>query len=123
MLDTHLLLWAAAGTLSPQAEHFIVDEDNFLFFSSASIWEIVIKTSLGRADFLVDPKEFLSGLLRNGYQEVPITSAHALAVQNLPTLHKDPFDRILLAQAQLEGLVILTSDRILGQYPGPIIVI
>ncbi|MDR2892247.1 MAG: type II toxin-antitoxin system VapC family toxin [Deltaproteobacteria bacterium] len=121
LLDTHMLLWAAAGTLPEKAEDLILDGGNTLYFSPASIWEIGIKKSLGRSDFTVDPAVLWRGLLDNNYQELPITSQHALAVIDLPPLHKDPFDRILLAQSKAEGISLLTSDSVLRSYPGPII--
>lgn len=123
LLDTHMLLWAAAGTLAKEAEKMVLDGDNTLYFSPASIWEIGIKKSLGRSDFKVDPEVLRRGLLDNQYQELPITSLHALAVNDLPQIHKDPFDRMLLAQAKAEGISLLTSDSALCKYPGPVIFI
>ena len=121
LLDTHMLLWAAAGTLPKEAEDLLVDAENILYFSPVSIWEIGIKKSLGRNDFKVDPEVLRRGLLDNQYQELPISSLHALAVNDLPQLHKDPFDRMLLAQAKVEGISLLTSDSALRDYPGPLI--
>jgi len=123
LLDTHILLWAAAGTLPEDAEKLLIDGGNRLYFSPASIWEIGIKRSLGRSDFKIDPAVLQRGLLDNQYQELPITSRHALAIQDLPLIHKDPFDRILLAQAKVEGISFLTSDSTLRQYPGAVIFI
>ena len=122
LLDTHLLLWAAAGgeRLSDGVVQRLDDENTQPLFSAASIWEIVIKTGLGRKDFNVDAAMLRRGLLDNGYQELPITSAHTLAVGRLPNLHRDPFDRILAAQANDEGIELLTADKILATYPGPI---
>lgn len=122
ILDTHVLLWAA-GTpeqLSAQATELLEDYQNALYFSSASIWEIVIKRGLDRSDFQVDPHLLRRGLIENGYQELPITSAHTLAVAHLPQIHKDPFDRILIAQAEHEGFLLVTADAIVAQYSGPI---
>lgn len=121
LLDTHMLLWAAAGTLPPQAEALVVDGGNMLHFSPASIWEIGIEKGLGRSDFRVEPEVLRRGLLDNGYQELPITSLHALAVADVPPLHKNPFDRMLLAQAKSEGITLLTSDGFLREYPGPVL--
>ena len=121
LIDTHILLWAAADELPPEAARYIQNMDNTLLFSPASIWEVVIKRSLGREDFSVDPASFYSGLLSAGYIELPITGRHSLLVSTLPPLHKDPFDRILLAQAASEGIPFLTSDALLSQYPGSII--
>ena len=121
LLDTHMLLWAAAGTLPCAAESLVGDANNTLYFSSASIWEIGIKKSLGRNDFRVDPEVLRRGLVDNQYNELCITSLHALAVNDLPMLHKDPFDRMLLAQAKSEGISLLTSDSIMREYPAPVL--
>ncbi len=122
LLDTHLLLWAAAQPekLSPAALTLIEAPGNKLMFSAASLWEIAIKAGLGRQDFVVEPGLIRRGLLDNGYDELPVSSAHAVALTRLPALHKDPFDRILVAQAQVEGIVLVTSDDAVSQYPGAI---
>ena len=122
LLDTHLLLWAAGepGKLPPAALAEIENTDNVLLFSAASLWEIAIKRGLGRADFTVDPRLLRRGLIDNGYHELPITSEHAVAVDGLPAIHKDPFDRILVAQSIVEGITLLTVDELVGQYPAPI---
>ena len=122
LLDTHLLLWAASAPdrLSTAALALIEDPDNSLMFSAASLWEITIKQGLGRSDFQVDPRLLRRGLIDNAYIELSITSDHALAVASLPPLHKDPFDRLLAAQSQIEGVLLVTADPILGQYPGPV---
>ncbi len=121
LLDTHLLLWAAEGIgLSPRAVSLINDEDNALHFSAASIWEIAIKSSLGKPDFSVEPNLFRRALLESGYKEVPITGAHSVGVSTLQDLHKDPFDRILIAQAITEGIILLSADPAVLSYPGPI---
>jgi PIN domain nuclease of toxin-antitoxin system len=118
LLDTHLLLWAAAQPekLSVTAKNLLNDTKNVLWFSTASLWEITIKHGLGRADFYVDPHLLRRGLLDNGYLELPITSEHALATAGLPNIHKDPFDRMLAAQALTEGFILLTADSLLAQY-------
>ncbi|MDP1875885.1 type II toxin-antitoxin system VapC family toxin [Phenylobacterium sp.] len=121
LLDTHLLLWAAAGRgLSPRATALICDPDNSLFFSAASIWEIAIKSSLGKPQFKLDAGVFRRELLENGYEEVVITGAHAAAVSRLPDLHRDPFDRILVAQAAVENITLFSADPAVLAYPGPI---
>jgi PIN domain nuclease of toxin-antitoxin system len=122
LLDTHLLLWAASQPemLSTEARALMEDPQNFLQFSAASLWEIAIKNGLGRSDFKVDPRLLRRGLIDNGYGELAVTSAHAVAVDSLPPIHKDPFDRILVAQATVEGIVLLTSDAVVAQYPGPV---
>ncbi|MDZ4372592.1 MAG: type II toxin-antitoxin system VapC family toxin [Phenylobacterium sp.] len=112
LLDTHLLLWAAAGSgLSKTATALISDPDNELHFSAASIWKIAIKSSLGRPEFHLDPGVFRRELLESGYEEMAIAGSHAAAVSTLPDLHKDPFDRILIAQAMVEGITLLTTDQ------------
>ena len=122
LLDTHLLLWAAnePKRLPKTARALIENLENEVIFSAASLWEIVIKSSLGRQDFRVDARVLRRGLLDNGYTELPITSEHAVNVDQLPPTHKDPFDRILVAQAAVEGVILLTNDRKLLDYPGPI---
>jgi PIN domain nuclease of toxin-antitoxin system len=122
LLDTHLLLWAAGdpSRLSDAASALISAPENELFFSAASLWEIAIKHGLGRADFKVDARVLRRGLLDNGYSELPIGSEHAVAIDSLPPIHKDPFDRILVAQATVEGITLLTVDALVGQYPGPV---
>jgi len=116
LLDTHLLLWAAGDTLPRTARKYF-SQENILFFSPASLWEIVIKRTLNREDFQIDPQAFHKGLLAAGYLEIPITSQHALAIDSLPQIHKDPFDRILLAQAIVEKMDLLTADTSLAKYP------
>jgi len=122
LLDTHVLLWAAGlpDQLPPAARALLEDPDSELIFSAASLWEIAIKRSLGRADFQVDARVLRRGLLDNGYLELPITSEHAVFIDSLPAIHKDPFDRILIAQATVEGITLLTADVQIAQYPGPI---
>jgi PIN domain nuclease of toxin-antitoxin system len=122
LLDTHLLLWAAEGPrrLSKIARSLISNPDNELFFSAASVWEIAIKRGLGRTDFQVDTRLLRRGLLDNGYIELPITSEHTIAVETLPAIHKDPFDRILIAQAMVEGITLLTVDPLVAKYSGPV---
>jgi len=122
LLDTHLLLWAAGQPrrLPAVARRLISDPRNELVFSVASLWEITIKRALGRDDFRVDPARLRRGLLDNGYTELVIAGAHAVAVDGLPALHKDPFDRMLVAQAVIEGITLVTSDPVLEQYSGPI---
>ena len=123
LLDTHVLLWAAGspGQLPPAARPMLEDPNNELLFSAASLWEIAIKRGLGRADFQVDARVLRRGLLDNGYQELPITSEHTVFIDSLPPIHKDPFDRILVAQATVEGIILLTADTLIAQYPGPIL--
>ncbi|MFP4683641.1 MAG: type II toxin-antitoxin system VapC family toxin [Ectothiorhodospira sp.] len=125
LLDTHLLLWAASQPerLSATARERLMDENNALWFSDASLWEVTIKSSLGRSDFRVDPYLLKRGLIDNGYTELPITSGHALAIHHLPPIHRDPFDRMLLAQAESEGVLLLTVDETVARYPGPVMLV
>lgn len=122
LLDTHLLLRAAGGPdrLSADARSLIDAPENEPFFSAASLWEIAIKHGLGRDDFKVDVRLLRRGLLDNGYSELPIGSEHAVTINSLPPIHKDPFDRMLVAQAMVEGILLLTADSTVAQYPGPI---
>ena len=122
LLDTRLLLWAAGQPerLSAAARGLLSDPRHELLFSAASLWEIAIKHTLGREDFRVEPRLLRRGLLDNGYVELPITSQHAVSVDSLPPLHKDPFDRLLLAQALSEGITLVTGDAQLARYPGPV---
>jgi PIN domain nuclease of toxin-antitoxin system len=108
LLDTHLLLWAAGDPtrLSPAARALMEDPDNELLFSAASLWEVAIKRMLDRQDFRADARLLRRGLLDNGYVELPIMSEHAVAIDGLAPIHADPFDRILIAQATVEGITL-----------------
>ena len=123
LLDTHLLLWAgisgdapSSPSLSVDARALIDDATHRLYFSPASVWEVAIKNALGKPEFRVDPHLFRRALLDNGYIELPITSEHTAHVANLPDHHKDPFDRLLIAQATVDGITLLTSDATLLAY-------
>jgi len=122
LLDTQVLLWAVndPDRLTAAARTLLMNEDNDLLFSAASLWEIAIKNTLGRKDFSVEPRVLRRALLDNGYAELPITSEHAMNVDTLPRLHKDPFDRILVAQAMTEGVTLLTSDVHVARYGSPV---
>ena len=122
LLDTHILLWAAyePARLSADARAMLTDPNNTLHFSVASLWEVAIKSALGRPDCTVDAAELRLGLVANDYDELPIESAHVLRLPTLPPLHADPFDRILLAQAMAEGHVLLTADAKVLAYGGPV---
>ena len=122
LLDTHTLLWAAwmPEKLSAETRELINDTAHELFFSAASIWEVAIKSTLDRDDFKFDARILRRGLLDNGYNELPITSEHAVSIDTLPKHHKDPFDRILIAQSITEGFTFITKDKTLTQYPGAI---
>ena len=122
LLDTQMLIWAAAQPeLMPgKAKQIVENVDNELFFSPASLWEVAIKSGLNKPDFNFDARILRRGLLDNGYQELPVSSIHAVGVCDLPPIHKDPFDRLLLTQAATEGIFLLTSDTILSGYPVPV---
>ena len=122
LLDTQILLRAAEGSdqLPREALRLIESPSTELVYSAVSIWEVAIKNGLGRADFQVDPRLLRRGLLEHGYTELPVTGAHAAAVDLLPPIHKDPFDRLLVAQAQIEAMTLLTMDEVVARYPGPI---
>jgi PIN domain nuclease of toxin-antitoxin system len=125
LIDTHLLLWAAGEPekLSGIALEYLQDSNNRLVFSAASLWEVVIKHAVGRADFQVEPPLLRRGLLDNGWEELHIDSRHTLAVSDLKPIHKDPFDRMLVAQANVEGIELLTADAKVAAYDGPIVLV
>lgn len=118
LLDTHLVLWAALdpGRLSAKARRLLQSREQRLSFSVATIWEVSIKTSLGRPDFVVDAAALRNGLIAEGFLEVPIRAEHALRVGTLPWIHRDPFDRMLVSQCLEDDLTLLTVDRALRRY-------
>lgn len=122
LLDTHLLIWAADSIerVPAGARVLMSDPENELLFSAVSIWEVAIKRGLNRPDFQVDARLLRRGLIDNGYTELPIKSEHAVAIDALPPIHKDPFDRLLIAQALVEGITLLTNDATVAQYQGPV---
>jgi PIN domain nuclease of toxin-antitoxin system len=121
LLDTRLLLWVArdARELSRAARSLVESSESEMLFSVVSLWEVAIKYGLGHSD-IVEPNLLRRALLNHGYTELPLTSDHAVAVSSLPHIHKDPFDRILVAQALIEGIILLTSDPMVAKYPGSI---
>lgn len=122
LLDTHLLLWAAGQPkkLPVAARKLLADPDSELLFSAVSLWEVAIKRGLDREDFQVDARLLRRGLLDNGYAELPMLGEHAVAIDSLPPIHRDPFDRMLVAQATVEGITLLTADPMVAEYPGPV---
>ena len=118
LLDTHLILWAAfePERLSAKAAKQLRSRETPLLFSLASLWEVAIKTSLGRADFVVDVTVLQQALLSAGFDEMPIQPHHLARVANLPWVHRDPFDRLLVAQAIEERITLLTADATLKAY-------
>ncbi len=122
LLDTHLLIWAADGIerVPEKVRALMADQKNELLFSVASIWEVAIKSGLNWPDFQVDARMLRRGLIDNGYCELPILGEHMVAIDSLPPIHKDPFDRILIAQATIEGITLLTDDPTVAKYQGPV---
>jgi PIN domain nuclease of toxin-antitoxin system len=122
LLDTHLLLLGSIerAAMVGKAAELVDVSANELFFSAASLWEIAIKFGQGKPNFTVDPEPLRRGLLRAGFKELSITSEQVMYVSRLPAIHKDPFDRLLVAQATIENITLLTSDVLLATYPGPI---
>lgn len=122
LFDTHLLLWAATAPekLPPKALDMLEDVSVTPLYSAASIWEVAIKARLGREDFRIDPRVWRTGLNENGYYELSIDSGHALVAAELPMIHGDPFDRMLVAQAKAEGVTLVTADAQIAEYDGPI---
>ncbi len=120
LLDTHLLLWAVASSerLSPEARSLIEDPANDVYYSAASVWEIAIKSTLRRKDFRVDVPLLQATFPIMGLVELPVKAAHAVEVTRLPPVHRDPFDRLLVAQSLVEPMVLLTNDAVLQRYGG-----
>lgn len=119
LLDTHAFLWWITNDsrLSPRARQLIGDGQNRLFFSAASGWEIAIKARLGRISFPAEPGTFIPGqLARNAFEVLPVHLSHTLQVYGLPDHHRDPFDRLLIAQSKLEDLPLLTADPLIARY-------
>lgn len=120
LLDTHVFIWwqTRSRSLPTRIKEIIADPQNVVYLSCASIWEIAIKKALGK---LKTPGDIKGALAANYFFALPIGVDHALAVQHLPKIHKDPFDRMLIAQAQVEGLTIVTHDRMIKQYDVPVV--
>ena len=115
LLDTHVLLWWLSddSALGTEARAAIANPETEVFVSAASAWEIAIKVGLGKLDA---PDDLEAALVANSFQPLPIEVAHALAADRLPEHHRDPFDRMLIAQAMVEGLTLVTHDRAFGAY-------
>ena len=122
LFDTHVAIWVLFDDpcLSLAAREILNDPGNQFLFSVCNIWEIAIKRGLNSPGCQHNQREIRQYLLRNGSEELTIQSSHVIEVGNLPPIHKDPFDRILIAQAMVEGITLLTADRMIAQYPGPI---
>jgi PIN domain nuclease of toxin-antitoxin system len=122
LLDTHFAIWILLDhpNIKREARSILSNPENLFAFSASSIWEIAIKRGLQRRDFLYDPRVIRRQLMEDGYEELPILGHHVVAVDSLPAIHRDPFDRLLIAQAMVEGITLLTADATIAQYPGPI---
>jgi PIN domain nuclease of toxin-antitoxin system len=122
LLDTHFILWLPIGGrgIRRAARTLLEDSDNEFLFSAASLWEIALKRARNRSTYGFDVREIRLQMLQNGYEELPVMGTHVLAVDVLARIHKDPFDRLLIAQATIEGITLLTVDATIARYPGPI---
>ena len=116
LLDTHIILWwlTEPEKISPKARKIISDKNNIIYTSSVSYWEMAIKKSIGR---LTLPNNILEILLNEGFKMLPLTPEESLGVADLPLLHQDPFDRMLVIQAKLHDLVLITQDKKIMDYP------
>ena len=116
LLDTHVAIWffEAPALVADEAREAIEDSGNRTYLSAASVWESAVKQSLGRISL---PEALDVGAVRAGFEELPVTWAHGRAAATLPAMHSDPFDRMLVAQAIAEDLVLVTRDRLVAQYP------
>ena len=125
LVDTQLLVWnvVASRKLPARVARLFRDGRHEFFASAASLWEFAIKASVKPGDFGIDVIQLMETLLENGFRELAVTGAHAIAVGRLPSIHRDPFDRLLVAQALVEPMVLVTADEKLGAYPGNIEVI
>ena len=122
LVDTHLLLWAVASSrrLPKEARSLILDTANEVFYSAASVWEVAIKSGMRRRDFRANPTALVRALAQSGFSELPVTAAHAARVAGLPAIHRDPFDRLLVAQSLAEPMTLLTNDEVLLGF-GPLV--
>jgi PIN domain nuclease of toxin-antitoxin system len=125
LLDTQILIWAAyePDQLPDKVRSLLLDGNNQLLFSTVSIWEVSIKFQLNKPDFRVNPGMLYDGLLANGYSELWVNALHAMGITRLPMLHKDPFDRLLIAQAIAESVTLLTCDATISRYSPDILFI
>jgi PIN domain nuclease of toxin-antitoxin system len=122
LLDTHFVIWIPIDDrrIRPAARALLTNPAHTFLFSAASLWEIAIKRTQKGVDFAYDPREIRRQMIANGYEELPVYGSHAVFVDSLPRIHKDPFDRLLVAQAMVEGVAFLTADSVIARYPGPI---
>lgn len=125
LLDSHILLWLAwdkKENLSPQAVELLDDPTSEIYFSLASLWEIAIKSSLGKPDFDIDVEALEQGLIQVGCRMLAIELAHILKQAQYPFIHRDPFDRLLMAQAEVENVFFMTADTMILKYQKPYII-
>jgi PIN domain nuclease of toxin-antitoxin system len=122
LLDTHFVVWIPINDhrIGKAGRIILSDPANRFLFSAANLWEIAIKRARRGGNFAYDPRAIRKHMLANGYEELPVEGSHAVAVDSLPLIHKDPFDRLLIAQAMVEGITFLTTDTTIARYPGPI---
>lgn len=125
LVDTNLLIWMGEEPrrLSRRATAILGDPGRELLFSALSVAEVAIKYALGRPDFRIEPELFRQALLREEFGELPLTGVHASRLADLPPVHRDPFDRLMIAQALAEGVPFVTADPVLSGYPGQVIVV
>lgn len=124
LLDSHTFLWWITddSRLSSTVRTIIAAPEHEILFSAASAWELIIKAQLGRLDLSDDPAAFLrQQVTTNGFAPLSITTRHVVRIADLPRLHRDPFDRVLVAQALEEGVPLLTADHLISQYPVPVV--
>jgi PIN domain nuclease of toxin-antitoxin system len=119
LTDTHILLWSLLrpARLDAACRDVLESPEHQVFFSAVNIWEIAIKRALDRPDFDVEPDAVHRAALETGFRELPISAVHAAAVRHLPPHHRDPFDRLLIAQARTEPLLLMTDDPLIDLYP------
>lgn len=122
LLDMHIALWAIADSrrLSKAARDLILSPDATIWVSVATLWEIAIKHAMGKGDMPESSGVVLGYFRDSGYRLLPVEPEHAIAVETLPPIHRDPFDRLLVAQAAHEGMILLTSDAVMARYSGPV---
>lgn len=122
LLDTHFVLWLPIGGrgISRSARRLVNESTNRLLFSAASLWEIALKRARYRGNYAFDPRVIRKQLLENGFDELPITGQHVVIADSLPRIHKNPLDRLIIAQALVEGITLLTADETIARYPGSI---
>ena len=123
LVDTHVLIWLTVQSprLDQSTQELLADPDNEIYFSAISIFEIAVKQQLTKVDFNVEASVIRRVLIEKGYCELAVNGLHASFVGTMPLIHKDPFDRLLVAQANVEGMTLITADEQVAQYPGPIL--